>query len=304
MMRRYTLAILLLAGGLCTAQVTPITWHFTFDPSADRVVDSLQGCWQVGPPDKTVFDSAYSAPNALVTDTVLPYPVGGISYAEFSVPVNFFGEDIQMGFTHRLDVDPGEAYGWVEYFDASSTLTWVKADPWGSWNGGWIEWMGDGIDTDSALIFTGSNNGWGNVQLGWRCISVVQGPNERASYPDSMHFRFAFQALANTNGRDGWLIDDLVVTNSGCMGSVRESVEPSLSVSPNPASTYVAMELANAPTGPMVMELFRADGVLVRREQVKGSRSTVDISALPTGPYVIRVTWECRQLVERLVIQR
>lgn len=303
-MKRISTFSLMLAFVLnAAAQVTPITWQITFDPAADRGMDSLSGCWQIGDPGKTVFDTAWSAPNALVTDTVLPYPVAGISYAEFSAPIDFFGEEVEVAFSYRMEVDPGEAFGWVEYFDAGFTQSWVKADPWESWMGSFIDWSGDGLDTDSALIFTGTNNGWGSVLLSWRCLTVLQGPNDRASVTDSMRFRFAFQALANTNGRDGWMIDDLVVTNNGCIGGVQELAPIQLTVSPNPANDRVVLEFTNAPSGPTTLELFRADGAMVHREGMRGTRHVLDLPSLRDGPYVIRVTGEYGQLVHRLVIQ-
>lgn len=303
-MKRLSTLFLLIGWTLSTQAQVPITWHITFDPGADRTMDGLNGCWQIGDPDKTVFDSAYSAPNALVTDTVLPYPVGATSYAEFSAPINFFGEEVQVSFRHRLEVDSGEAYGWVEYFDAGFTQSWVKTDPWQSWMGSFIEWSGDGLDTDSALIFTGTNNGWGEVLLSWRCLTVLQGPNDRASLPDSMRFRFAFQALANTNDHDGWMIDELVVTNNGCIGGMAERSALQLSVSPNPAGERAVLELTSAPTSPMTLEVFRADGAVMRREPVRGMRHHMDLAGLPDGPYLVRITGEHGQLVERLVIQR
>ena len=35
--------------------------------------------WQIGQPDKAIFDSAFSAPNAIVTDTVNYYPINDSS---------------------------------------------------------------------------------------------------------------------------------------------------------------------------------------------------------------------------------
>ena len=303
MMRRYTTAFsFLLVGMLCQAQVTPITWHISFDPGADRTLDSLSGCWQVGTPDQTEFDSAWSAPNALVTDTLLPYPAGGISYATFSVPVHYFGEEVELGFNHRLQIDPGEAYGWFEYFDAGFTQTWVKADPWAGWYGGWIEWSGDGIDTDSGLVFTGTNNGWGQVYLSWRCMAVVQGPNERASYPDSMLFRFAFQGLANTNGRDGWMIDDLVVTNNGCSGGIHEDGLATLAAHPNPATDRLVLERTG--NGAVQLDLYRADGALLRREHMTGERHVLDLRGLPEGSYLLRAEGGGAQVTRRVMVVR
>jgi hypothetical protein len=302
MMRRYTF-LLLLIGPVAMAQ-TPITWHITFDPGADRTMDSLNGCWQIGDPDKTVFDSAYSAPNALVTDTVLPYPVGGISYAEFSVPMNFWAESGELTFQHAMDVDSGEAYGWLEYFDSEGAQAWMKVDPWG---GNWplfYQWSGAGSETDSALIFTGSSNGWVSTTLEWYCTLVVlMEPGSRMSYPDSMRFRFAFQGIANTNGRDGWIIDDLVLTNNGCPGSIHENGWASLEVFPNPTSDRITIELTGARSGPLIVELYRADGALVRRERFASDRYVMDLSQLSEGPCLLRVSDGQGQVVERVVVQ-
>jgi hypothetical protein len=304
MMRRYTF-LLLLIGPLAIAQ-TPITWHITFDPGADRAMDSLNGCWQIGAPDKTVFDPAWSAPNALVTDTVLPYPVGGISYAEFSVPMNFFAEAGVLTFRHALDMDTAEAAGWIEYYDAQNAQTWVKVDDmWGNNGTLFFQWTGAGTDTDTALVFTGNSSGWVSTKIEWYCTLVVlMEPGLRMSYPDSLRFRFAFQGLANTNGRDGWMIDDLVVTNTGCPGSIHESGLGKLEVFPNPTTDRITIELTDAPSSPMSLELFRADGAMVLRERMKSTRHALDIAALPDGPYLIRITGDYGQLVERLVIQR
>lgn len=303
-MARILIAFLLGMPLLITAQ-TPITWHLTFDPVADRDMDSLQGCWQVGMPDKTVFDSALSAPNALVTDSVAPYPVGGISYAEFSLPMNFWAESGTLTFQHAMDVDSGEAHGWLEYFDAQDSQSWVKVDPWG---GNWplyMQWSGAGLQTDSALIFTGSSNGWVNTTLEWYCTLVVlMEPGQRMTYADSLRFRFAFQALANSNGRDGWMIDDLVVTNLGCPGSIHENAGASLRISPNPASERITIELTGDRTGPYSIEVFRADGALVLRDRITAARSVLHVASLPVGLYMLCVKGANGKLVERLLIQR
>jgi len=42
-----------------------------------------QNVWQIGAPHKHYFDSAYSRPNVIVTDTSLPYPINNNSYFTF-----------------------------------------------------------------------------------------------------------------------------------------------------------------------------------------------------------------------------
>ncbi len=288
-----------LAVATCQAQVS---WNITFDPGADRTLDSLSGCWQVGHPDKPGFAGAFSVPNALVTDTVQPYPVGGLSHAAFSVPVNFFGEEVALGFMQRFDADAGEALGWIEWYDTLVTHSWVRADPGQVWYAGFVDWSGAGTDTDSALVFSGTDSNWVGTVITWRCFGVGQEPRQRASLPDSMRFRFVFQALANTHARAGWMIDDLVLINAGCLGGLAEDDLAGLAVFPNPASTELVLE--GAAGAPLQLELYGADGALVRRERMAGVRHVLGLQGVADGPYLLRVISGAAQLVRRVVVQR
>ena len=300
-MKHFSTLVLLPLAMMVRAQ-EPLTWHFTFDADADRSLDSLHGCGQVGAPQKAVFDSAWSAPNALVTDTLQPYPVGGISYADFSVPVNWFGEFITLSFRHRLAIDPGEGYGWLEWFDPVMAEDWVRADPDSGWTSGYIGWNGEGLNTDSGLVFTGTNNGWGLVELEWVCIGLLHDPGERDEYPDSMRFRFGFRSFANTNGRDGWMIDELVASNLGCMGSVHEPEAMELDVYPNPTVDQLVLERTNA--DPLLLRLIRSDGALVRQERMTGPRHALELSDLSEGAYLLIASEGALQRSYRVLIQR
>src|SRR5680860_1850189 len=60
------------------------TWWLNFeDPQMnnERVyIDTAGGnSWSIGAPDKTVFTSAYSPSNVIVTDTLDPYPMNDTS---------------------------------------------------------------------------------------------------------------------------------------------------------------------------------------------------------------------------------
>jgi hypothetical protein len=100
------------------------------------------------------------------------------------------------------------------------------------------------------------------------------------------------------------MIDDLVLTNNGCIGGAQERYATLLSVSPNPAGDRTVLELTNASAVPLTLELYRADGALVRREPVSGLRHNMDLEGLPDGPYLVRIQGDGVRLVERMVIQR
>src|SRR5258706_3176828 len=85
-----------------------------FDTSTSlpwRIDTSLAGnIWQTGPPQKIIFDSAYSAPNVIVTDTLNPYPVNNRS--SFIVTVtnamvfnSWNAIYLMVDFTHKYDTD-------------------------------------------------------------------------------------------------------------------------------------------------------------------------------------------------------
>ena len=50
------------------------------DSTIFKIDTSVAGnIWQIGKPHKTIFDSAYSRPDAIVTDTIHDYPANNLS---------------------------------------------------------------------------------------------------------------------------------------------------------------------------------------------------------------------------------
>lgn len=281
------------------AQVPGDTLFMRFDATGETLsMDSIypSGCWQVGAPQKGVFTSAWSPPNALVTDTLLPHVDSTTCYAEFTLVAAWPDVGRSLSFRQRLDLDQDFSYGTIEAFSGSL----------GAWHDlsqhpelvTSFEGLDYGPMSDSLLSFTGVSNGWELVQLYFGCLKFYPYP------PETLRLRFVFHAGANLAGRDGWMIDDVAVTAATCYGAVDEHGQPTAMISPNPAGDLVMLELTSAPLGPMTLELFRADGALLRRERLKGARHTLDLAALPDGPYVIRIIGGHGQLVDRLVIQR
>ncbi|MFI5135825.1 MAG: hypothetical protein ACHQD9_08235 [Chitinophagales bacterium] len=63
------------------AQGVPLDENITFEtPDSLLKIDTTAGnIWEIGRPHKIFFDSAYSLPNAIVTDTLNPYPINNFS---------------------------------------------------------------------------------------------------------------------------------------------------------------------------------------------------------------------------------
>lgn len=286
--------IAILCPVLIHAQVA-VSYDLTFDPGADIALDSIypsNSGWQVGIPNKTVLDSACSAPNALVTDTISPYTTGTLSYAQFHIPVNFFGEGIELSFDHRMDVEPSEAFGWVEYYDPYAD-TWTRIDAWAWWAGGEIMYSGaTGIDTDSGLVFTGEHVACTHELIQLACIAVFHEPGERGGGPDTtMSFRFVFQGVQNTGSRGGWMIDNVHIVNVGCMGGLSEPAVQQVILAPSPADDRLAVTRTNSGGDFTRWEVFQLDGqvVLTSQQRLAGTFS-IPTAQLPAGTYALRAS--------------
>jgi len=78
--------------------------------------------WQVGPPQKTIFSSAATAPNVLVTDTVNFYPTNNSSSFQFTLNnFDYWWGILAIQWKQKLDC--GETFGCVLIFRISDMET-------------------------------------------------------------------------------------------------------------------------------------------------------------------------------------
>ena len=66
--------------------------------------------WQIGTPTKTIFNSVYSMPRAIVTDTLNPYLANDTSVFIVKIPGRRFPTPFpvnDVGFYYKLHIDSG-----------------------------------------------------------------------------------------------------------------------------------------------------------------------------------------------------
>src|ERR1041384_4098256 len=85
-----TISILFLAIGYSIAQLSVNQYFDGADTSATNSIiimldTSSTNIWQIGRPQKIIFDSAATFPNALVTDTINNYPDSNVSRFTFKI---------------------------------------------------------------------------------------------------------------------------------------------------------------------------------------------------------------------------
>lgn len=281
--------------------------EMTFDtPGEPLHLDSVYpaGCWQVGPPNKDVFTSAWSEPNALVTDTVLPHADSTTCYAQFTLVadnVELLGKAIQ--FQYWSDMDSLQSFGWIEKQN-SATYAWNTLPLSDAY---FVYFNNSGeLATDSGSFFTGRTNGWRTAEIYLECIGVFHDDDQErgGGWSDTMRLRFAFRGAPNSAGFDGWMIDNVVAVPLACSGGVAESGTNTINLFPNPAD--VSVQLTTAVTGGFVgsLEIIRADGVFVYQQQVNRLRSMDIVTRdLSNGVYLVRLTNGRDQMFSKLVVQ-
>ncbi len=281
---------------LCTSAHAQDIINITFDDSAYRsyiFIDTINfhhNLWQVGKPHKTVFDSAYSAPNVLVTDTSLPYAANDTSVFILKVP-KYLGVIGGMPFIYMLSVRyqlnlDSNAKARIE-FSGDGGLTWkdlLKGDTthtltWGAFSGG----TKPNFDTSTH---------------GWQLFNVSSFSDfKNGSSPDTTLFRFSFLSGNNDSAKDGWMIDDIQIVyySEGLVGLVGSK---QLCMFPNPATNELTISSADMITSVTISNL---QGQTLYSNHYHGEKQVqIDVAGFPAGGYFIKINGsDVRRFVKR-----
>lgn len=298
-------ALVSLVSGQAPGDTLPMTFE---DAGGLLQLDTIYpaGCWQVGSPNKPVFTSAYSEPNALVTDTLLPHAATSTCYAEFSTTVDdngYYGK--WLSFRHRMDMDSSQSFGWVE-IQAPFDTVWYRAGDWSNWFLYMTEFSGDGVATDTGVVFTGSNAGWTGVGISLDCLSVLFGENtDRGGGSPVLRYRFVFQGDANTGARDGWMIDDVRVASRVCLGRVKENADEQLVVYPVPTSGHITLDWGRIGRESGDLRVIDTRGTVVHKSAGPAAvNRELDVRDLPPGAYAVLVRVGEHCAAARFCVQR
>jgi len=155
--------------------------------------------WQIGKPTKTFFTSAYSIPNAIVTDTIHPYPTNNNSV--FYLGTTIFGGwmGTTLDFFYKMDSDTLNDYGKIEisidtgktFYNLLSYSQYTVYDSVGNFI------VGNGFG--SPIVFTGKSHSWYDFNMYSNLLPS----------PDTIIYRFTFHSDAIQSNRDGWMIDNI-----------------------------------------------------------------------------------------------
>lgn len=195
-----------------THNINKIPYLENFDGQSDsgwfNSSISLVNSWQKGTPRKTQISRAYSQPNCIVTDTISDYK--GFENSFFLTPIFNFAslvEDPVLSFYHNFELENSLDAVTLEYSVDGSEFQILGGfnDTINTFN-----WYNNNNPTDSipGPNWSGSSLGIQGNDSGWIYSRIIL--QDFAGY-GRVQFRFRL-ASDESDGRDGWAIDDFLIT--------------------------------------------------------------------------------------------
>ncbi|MBE0646740.1 MAG: T9SS type A sorting domain-containing protein [Bacteroidales bacterium] len=279
-------------------------WDFfiDFDPpwgGAERVrIDTIQypsNIWQIGQPAKALFTSAFSPPNAIVTDLINTYPPNDTSVFyvfhdwSWNMPFHIFG----LHFMFQMNTDSTTTFGKVEVTGDNGT-TWINV-----------------MEEDTIYDFewwygkptlTGNSGGWTNFDCDMANWASGWGGYPSTISADTVWFRFTFYTGPTAEDFDGWIIDDIWIED-WCEG-VESHHKPTATIFPNPATDKIKIFTSWPTQGEKRITIFNLKGEKLFQDRWWNQQQLeVNVSAFTPGIYFLNLVSDDEVETLKLVIR-
>lgn len=248
---------------------------------------SVLNIWQIGKPQKTIFNSASTVPNALITDTINTYPLDDTSRFIAKVLLDFGNFGIfALQWKQKLDMDEHLDGGIIEY-SVDSGSTWINV-----FNNPYV-YNFYGFDTtnldtlaNGVYAFSGQDTAWKNI---WLCFNLSW--LQQYGFSDTVLFRFTFLSDSLDNSREGWMIDNMLahVTYPHTIQEVK--LDNYINVYPNPANKIVNIETEKINGFHIIelMELIDQEGRVVDRWEKIPTKFWFETKKYSSGTYFLKI---------------
>lgn len=248
--------------------------------------------WQIGVPQKNVFNAAHSMPNVMVTDTTLPYPVNDTSTFEI---VNTASDGWTMVFLvgisgyYQVNSDTLTDFGTMEVSPDNGT-TWIDIID-DSIYSSYFQWW------TPQPVLSGNSNGWQFFHVEFAQLGLAF----NVQIFDTILFRFTFISDSIQTNKDGLMFDDIAFEDY--YSSVPEVKNNQLvSIYPNPTVNELFIE-NKSKTKRQTVQLFDHNGRLVY-ENLDFNGSSLNTEFLQNGIYLLMFSTNEGYDLEKFVVQR
>jgi hypothetical protein len=249
--------------------------------------------WQIGVPQKTVINSAYSSPNVIITDKINPYPPNDtsvfifkhIDQGGYSTP-----HSAELAGYYKVNTDSLNDYGTIE-ISLDHGTTWINLITDTAYSS-YYQWF-----TPKPTL-TGNSNGWVNFWVRLADLGIPFNVN----WGDTILLKFTFISDSIADTLDGLAYDNFQF----CDGA--EGIEEMLNdnlivVYPNPTTDFLYI---NRRTNPMTetIQIFSYTGQLLFEDNNFISK-TIDIKKLnlTDGLYFLKYSDTKNYAMKKIIVQ-
>ncbi|MCX6272287.1 MAG: T9SS type A sorting domain-containing protein [Bacteroidetes bacterium] len=239
-----------------------------------------QNIWQIGRPQKPSFDSAYSFPNALITDTLNFYPANNNSVfiiRNTAALGDLYGCRMFQGL-YNVQTDSLHDYGRIEFSPDNGTT--------------WVDLINDTIYNafiweSQKPVLTGNSNGWKYFDV----ILADIGSVFNVQFGDTLLFRFSFTSDSIPDNFGGLMYDNFYFFQF-IEGISEIHFKPVKSaIYPNPSTDIFTLEFDNPVSDQFELAVYDIHSKLIlKRQNITENQVVIDASAFQPGIYIYKLT--------------
>jgi len=234
--------------------------------------------WQIGHPQKSIIDFAFSQPNVIITDTINPYLPNNTSVFEIAHQAqNGFidgGVAVFSGF-YFVDSDSLLDYGTIE-FSPDDGVTWINL-------------LTDTVYSDFYNWFTEKPVLTG-FSSGWKFFGIQLAGMKKVFDIDSttvVRYKISFISDEINNNKDGLAFDDLHFKDY--LLKINNLDAPvHINVWPNPCQEFLNVTLKDFNDSQLTITLFNTIGEVTLNETLLVNNSCeINMSDVIPGIYLL-----------------
>lgn len=239
-----------------------------------------QNLWQIGHPQKSLFDSAASPLNAIITDTIHPYPIN--NYSVFIIKNTATMGDIyglkMFSGVYNVQSDSLHDYGRMEFSPDNGTT--------------WVDLISDTFQNafvwySKKPVLTGKSYGWKHFDVELADIGSVF----NVHLGDTILFRFTFTSDSIPDNSGGLMYDNICFYNfvEG-ISEIRFKAIKS-KIYPNPSTQFFTIEFENPASEPYQLSIYDIHSKLVyTKDGISENKIVIDANSFKPGIYIYKLT--------------
>lgn len=298
----YTVSLVLITL-FSTAQETYYQYFDGADTSASNSIiihidTSISNTWQIGQPQKAIFDSAASFPNVMVTDTVDFYPANNSSGFQFTIVPWINWGILAVQWMQKLDMDAGYDGGIIE-FSVDGGSSWENAfnNPHVYNFYGFMPENHDTLQTGEDA-FSGTDETWRDI---WLCYDMSW-----VTFNDSIMVRYTFVSDSENNNKEGWMIDNMMAHLTIIHTIGEKEQDKYINVFPNPSGDMLYIEIQKLEEFHIIenMMLINAGGFIVEEWKNIPVKFFINTNNYSNGMYYLKIKTNIKSETIPVVISR